>query len=352
MIAANAEVHMRTLVEALCSAKCAGRKPGTLGGMEGRLRVKEAFQKRIRSAEEQPVPAIDGANVIAEIPGTVDRWVVVAAHHDHLGEHDGEIFAGADDNAAAVAILVEVGAALVGSRGPAQRREGRGILLIAFDGEEAPYFATGRMGSQHWVAHPTVPLDRVDMMVCMDLMGHALGPAGLPASVRETVFALGAERSTGTAAVVDGIQVPGVSLQRLDAEVIPPLSDYLAFWRQQVPFLFLTCGRWQHYHTPQDTPEKLDYPKMAAAAEWLARYVYATSQRPGSVAFTDVRDDRSTLQSLTRLATALEAVSPAATAARQHAQQLLGLCDAQGRLPEARRGDPAQLVELLESSLA
>ena len=39
------------------------------------------------------------------------------------------------------------------------------------------------------------------------------------------------------------------------AEAVPPLSDYAPFWRRRVPFLFLTGGRWRHYHTPEDTPD-------------------------------------------------------------------------------------------------
>ena len=72
--------------------------------------------------------------------------------------------------------------------------------------------------------------------------------------VRQSLFALGAERSAGTSALVDALAdaEPGVVVRRADAEVIPPLSDHWAFWQRQVPFLFLTCGRWQHYHQPSD----------------------------------------------------------------------------------------------------
>ena len=34
----------------------------------------------------------------------------------------------------------------------------------------------------------------------------------------------------------------GLIVRPADAEIIPPLSDYNAFWRRQVPFLFLTAG--------------------------------------------------------------------------------------------------------------
>ena len=31
--------------------------------------------------------------------------------------------------------------------------------------------------------------------------------------------------------------------------------------------MFLSCGRWEHYHTRTDTPDRLNYDKMAAIAE-------------------------------------------------------------------------------------
>src|SRR6185503_6749522 len=128
----------------------------------------------------------------------------------------GRIFRGADDNAAAIAILVEVATSLA-----KQKPAGRGVIIAAFDAEEPPWFMSDGMGSEHFARHPIVPLDRIDLAVVMDVAGDALAAA-----------------------------VPGVILRRADAEVIPPLSDHDAFWRRQIPFLLLTCGRSRVYHTP------------------------------------------------------------------------------------------------------
>src|SRR5262249_28628959 len=161
------------------------------------------------------VPGCGGANVLASFRGEggedPQRWVLVGAHYDHLGQHGSSIFRGADDNAAACAMLVEV------ARGLAQRApKGRSVMLAFFDGEEPPHFLSQNMGSAHFCAYPKIPLDRIDLMVCLDLVGHALGPAALPTDVRQTLFALGAERSEGTAAMVDSLSraVPGVVARR------------------------------------------------------------------------------------------------------------------------------------------
>ncbi|HEX8699005.1 MAG TPA: M28 family peptidase [Myxococcaceae bacterium] len=342
---------LRSFIESLCSDQCAGRAPGSAGGRAARSLVVDAFREAGFEPVEQPVPGCSGANVLASLPGQQDRWILVAAHYDHLGRHGGHTFHGADDNAAAVAILLEVARAL--RRSPPT---GRGVLFAAFDGEEPPHFLSESMGSEHFARHPTVPLDSIDLMVCMDLVGHTVGSPAAPEEVGQSVFALGAERSEGTGALVDRLarSERGAIIRRLDAETIPPLSDYWGFWRRNVPFLFLTNGRWRHYHTPEDTPDKLDYPKIDATARWLERFTREACARPEpKVRFlADARDDASTLRSIIELTRALERLTPMATMARTAAENLLGRCDKAGRLAEAERPALQQLVGRIENSLA
>ncbi len=342
---------LRAFIESLCSEQCAGRAPGSTGGQKARALVVDAFRGAGLEPVEQPVPGCSGANVLAPLRGEQDRWVLVAAHYDHLGRSGRHTYHGADDNAAAVGILLEVARAL-----KQKPPKGRSVLFAAFDGEEPPYFLTEGMGSEHYARHPTVPLSHIDLMVCMDLVGHAVGPDGAPDEVRQSVFALGAERSEGTGALVDRLAhaEPGVVIRRFDGETVPPLSDYWGFWRREVPFLFLTNGRWRHYHTPEDTPDKLDYAKIAATARWLERLVRETCARPEpSVRFLPgVRDDASTLRSIVSLTRALEPLSPMAATARATAEKLLTRCDSAGRIPDRERIAVQMLVGQLESGLA
>lgn len=341
---------MRAFIEALCSPACRGREVASPGSTEARRLITEALTEAGLTATFQPIPGCAGTNVLAEVKGTTDRWVVVGAHYDHLGQRDGDTYYGADDNAAAVAIAVELGRAL-----KAKPLQGRNVLLAFFDAEEPPHFMKGTMGSAHFVAHPTVPFDTIDFMVCMDLVGHAIGPAEAPASLRNTLFALGAERSPGTRGLVDRLaeRIPGVVVRRADAEAIPPLSDYHAFWKRQVPFLFLSCGRWEHYHQPTDTPEKLDYEKIAATAKWVEAFVRATCSRPEPQLYlVEARDDRSTLMSLMEV---LEPLSGDSTAAAEHASiadKLLAHCDIHGLLAAPHRPALQKLTVQLETMLA
>lgn len=339
---------MRKLVDDLCSEACAGRRAGSPGGRVARGLVVDALRDAGLDPFEQAVPSCGGANVLATIPGDVDRFIVVGAHHDHLGKEGASVYHGADDNAAAVAILVDF------ARRAASTRAGRGVIIAAFDAEEPPYFLTGGMGSQHFVRNPTVPLDRIDLMVCMDLVGHRLGDARLGEDVGQSLFALGAERSTGTSQHLRRIAraEPGVIVRPVDADVIPPLSDYDPFWRADVPFLFLSSGRSRVYHTPADTPEKLDFAKMAATSRWLARFVDDTRRREDLRRIDDAHDDVGTLDTILSVLDALRASSAEAEMAVAYASSLRDACDRSGRLPDTRRGEIAMLVERVESGLA
>src|SRR5262245_31036401 len=134
--------HSRTeLIRSLCSSACAGRRPGTPEGLAARKVVVDVMRDAGLDPFEQAASGCGGANVLATIPGDDARWVVVGAHYDHLGKQGQDVYWGADDNAAAVGVLVDVGRAL------ARERMGRGVIIVAFDGEEPPYFSTGGMGS-------------------------------------------------------------------------------------------------------------------------------------------------------------------------------------------------------------
>ena len=105
---------------------------------------------------EAGVTSVDEALLTGEsrpVPRGPGQAVLYSAHYDHLGTHGGKTFHGADDNAAAVAELVDLGRALA-PRPP----EGRHVLLVAFDGEEPPHFLSDTMGSAHFCRYPTVPL--------------------------------------------------------------------------------------------------------------------------------------------------------------------------------------------------
>lgn len=350
--------RIEDLVAFLCSPGCAGRAPGTPGSLLARQRlVQELERAGVEPAGDdgwlQEVPGC-GHNVIGRVPGSgplAGRALVVGAHYDHLGAAaHGQAYRGADDNAAAVAILVELARAL--GRGPVA---GRQVILALFDGEEPPHFLTGTMGSMRWVARPCVPLETIDQMVCMDLVGHALGPDAFPEQVRRSLFVLGAERSQGTDALVEACaaRAQGVTPRRLGMDVVPPLSDYYSFEEAGVASLFLTCGRWEHYHQVTDTPDRLDLPKIAATATFLEDLTRTLAARPDAPVRHDParRDDLATIRSLQTIGRLLAPLVPPVSAALAPLDALEAAA-ARGPLDASARTQVRILVGQLEALLA
>ena len=282
--------RLRSHVEYLASPELSGRKPGTPGHRKAAAYISEGF----REAGLAPLPSLGGfgqtvtkelgENLIAAREARLALnpapWILLGAHYDHLG---GE-FLGADDNAAAVAILLEIARSLP----PLAHHS---VLFVAFNTEEPPYIRTSLMGSQHFVDHlpPEIrSTTNLKAAIIMDLMG---GVHWEP--IRDAVFAMGAEKSPGlyrhvkeTAKIVqhpargpgDALSILPVGLHLL--EELPylgamPFSDYDAFRNVGVPFLFLSAGRTPRYHQPTDLPDTLHYERMATTASWLQELLRA-----------------------------------------------------------------------------
>ena len=107
-------------------------------------------------------------NVVGLLPGSTrpDEALVYMAHWDHLGKHempdggDG-IYNGAVDNATGVAGILEIAEAFANQETPPERS----ILFLAVTLEES-----GLLGSQYYVAHPAVPLDKTVAVFNVDAM--------------------------------------------------------------------------------------------------------------------------------------------------------------------------------------
>lgn len=108
-------------------------------------------------------------NVVGVLPGTTtpDEAVLYMAHWDHLGKHEGEtgdnIYNGAVDNATGVAGIIEIAEKF--KQAPTKRS----AVFLAVTLEES-----GLLGSKYYVAHPTVPLDKIAAVINLD----ALSPLG------------------------------------------------------------------------------------------------------------------------------------------------------------------------------
>jgi hypothetical protein len=100
----------------------------------------------------------------------------------------------------------------------------------------------------------------VHFAMIYDLVGHDV-PMAL---FKDLLFVTGAESHPELPALLDGIALP--KKLRLIATLnryVGDMSDHGIFRKSGVPYLFFSCGRWEHYHQPTDTPDRLNYTKMA-----------------------------------------------------------------------------------------
>jgi len=188
-------------------------------------------------------------------PGRSKRALLLGAHYDHF-----QGLPGADDNAAALSILIEASRLLSPWNGE------HDLILCFFDLEEPPYFLTEEMGSVQFVQNAPLDLQTVDCAMILDLCGHDVPVPGR----EDAVFVLGAEHSPDLVGAVSDVESDTISTYMFANERIGDLSDHHAFRVRGVPFLFFSCGRWEHYHRPSDTFEKLNLDKMQGLAEYLA----------------------------------------------------------------------------------
>jgi len=204
-------------------------------------------------------------NLVGRIKGenSEQNPILLAAHYDTCGKQPG-----ADDNAAACAIVLSCAAELAG------QNLSRDVIIAFFDAEEPPHFQTPAMGSTYFHEHQTT--EDIHCTVVMDLVGH---DAPIPGR-EDLVILTGIESAQGLEDVL------GTCKEHQQLSVLPIPNSFVGnmsdhHWAQQHnrPFLFLTCGHWEHYHMPSDTPEKLNYDKMAAITDLVSSFVVTTSKR-------------------------------------------------------------------------
>jgi peptidase M28-like protein len=249
----------------------------------------DAFRAAGAEVAVQAYPAFKATyrNVLARFgPDTPER-IVLGAHYDAAGDDPG-----ADDDASGVAGLIELARMLAASPPPIR------VDLAAYTLEEAPAFATEAMGS---VVHARSLKEadvRVRLMMSLEMIGafsDAPGsqqvPVGLDRSAYPTTgnfIAIVGRR--GHAGMVSEIAAAmryasSVPVQTLVAPRDVPgvdLADHRSFWDLDYPAVMVTDTaffRNPRYHTPEDTPDTLDYARMAEVVEGVHCVVQAVARR-------------------------------------------------------------------------
>ncbi len=141
------------------------------------------FGAKASFAVDNVLRNVASRNVVGLLPGSDpklrDEYVIYSAHWDHLGRNPklagDQIYNGAADNAAGVAVLLELAQAYVAL--PASERPKRSILFLSVTAEEK-----GLLGSRYYAMDPLYPLTKTLADINMD-GANQFGPTSDMATV-------------------------------------------------------------------------------------------------------------------------------------------------------------------------
>lgn len=223
----------------------------------------------------------NGRNVLGRLKvGTepAEEIVIVGAHIDHLGRgvsassldrnaSNDAIHFGADDNASGVAAMMEIAQHLSSvvkrSSGPFKRD----VLFAGWSGEEL-----GLLGSTHFAetmaqrtdpAHPHAKhgslTPHIAACLNLDMVGR----------MEKKLVLQGVGSSDSWPARIERRNAPvGLPITLQDDSYLP--TDASVFFMRGVPILSAFTGSHTDYHTPRDTPDKLNYEGAAKIAKFMA----------------------------------------------------------------------------------
>jgi hypothetical protein len=209
-----------------------------------------------------------------------DEIVVIGGHYDSVV---GTV--GADDNASGTAAVLELARLL------RDAKLDRTVRFVAFTNEEPPFFLTEGMGSRVYAREAAERGDRIVAMLSLETIGYYSDKAGSQrypppinlaypdrgdfigfvgnvdsrALVRRAIGAFRRHANFPSEGVAAPSKIPGIYW-----------SDHSSFWREGWPAIMITDTapfRNPAYHTESDTPDRIDYARMARVTRGIAEVV-------------------------------------------------------------------------------
>lgn len=268
-------------VSFLAGDKLEGRETGTKGEQEAATYITKRFKEigvepkgikgflqvftfkpktdphqEVKYSTTSTDSTITGTNVLGYIDNKANKTIVIGAHYDHLGFgaegsfYKGEekaIHNGADDNASGVSVMLNLASKLK------QTNTSNNYLFIAFSGEEM-----GLLGSNYFVKNATIPLDSINYMLNMDMVGRLKADSTL------------AVYGVGTSPVFKQvISDNNDKFKIIEKESGVGPSDHTSFYLNEIPVLHFFTGQHEDYHRPSDDSELLNYEGMEAISTYI-----------------------------------------------------------------------------------
>ena len=223
-------------------------------------------------------------------PGTGrPRLVVIGAHYDSA---QGAV--GANDNGSGVAALIELARVLKS----VQPGEGLETRLVFYVNEELPWFGTEKMGSYVHASNLRREGRELVAMLSLETIGWYSDSAGsqrypfpfnlLYPSTGDFIGFVANPRSRSLVRRVVGTfrrhaAFPSEGAVGLESIAGVSWSDQWAYWKFGWPAVMVTDTapyRYPHYHTLHDTPDKLDYERLARVVKGLEAVMRELAMAP------------------------------------------------------------------------
>lgn len=247
------EANLLDHVEVLSSDAFEGRETGTIGNEKARAYIVEQFQKlNVKPFTDSYNQTFEykrgevvktGINLVGYIKGTQypKKYVVISAHHDHLGKKQGKIFNGADDNASGISALFSFAEVL--TKNPPKHS----VILVAFDAEEY-----GINGSSYFVE--AMKDKSIMMNLNMDMISR---------SSKDELYVVGTRYSEPLTSIMESFENPTNTklLEGHDGtdnkDDWTYASDHGPFHKAGIPFLYFGNEDHKAYHKPDDDFEAI-----------------------------------------------------------------------------------------------
>jgi Zn-dependent M28 family amino/carboxypeptidase len=218
-------------------------------------------------------------NIIASCGPKDTERIIIGAHYDVCDEQPG-----ADDNASAVAGLLEMARVISEIKPDLKNR----IDLVAYTLEEPPYFASEFMGSMVHARALSESNVKIKIMICLEMIGYYTDKEksqSYPLPVLKLFYPdkgnfIAVVSKSNSRETVKKLkqrikEVATIDVQSLATPIAIPginLSDHHSYWKYKYKALMITDTafyRNPNYHQITDTLETLDFDKMREVVKGL-----------------------------------------------------------------------------------
>ena len=268
-----------------------------------------------------------GTNVVGVLrgsdPALADQVILLCAHYDGLGVQGGKIYPGAADNAAGMAVLLQVAERLASGR----HHPRRSIAFAALDCGQERF-----LGAFAFTMRKDFDPSAIAAVLSLDLLGRedfgvienaliVVGAERYPeirqiikaaaeqtsaplatnqAATRSATTSQAATRHAATTqATTHSAAATALRIMPAGSDLVPPISNYFALEQWHMPVLFFTNGLYYDYHKPTDTADKLHYDVLQRDADVARRTVRDLANRDRiAAAEAPSHGDREELQAI------------------------------------------------------